>query len=238
MILLPEEVGNLYKFYPRVEHVETLLIHDELFFRSPSNYPHEVNLVQNPSTEIARLEDQAVCCFSWIGSVIYDVRMWNLRADGARGACVLFQDVLSTSAPDSQFEMLQHKMAKDVRASLAGYTSEDEIAALKIKLPSLSRAELPTTGNVVFPLEPKQFEYEKEYRLFYTGCACPDGEYIKFKPSAFFKVVGVVFGYHMAPGDKARIKNAAQRSEKIGLRFFELSTDLKSKMIAVGGMNF
>ena len=76
--MLPEDCGNLYKFYPRVEYIETLLIHDELFFRSPRNYPHEISLVENPSTNVARLEDQAVCCFSWVDSVIYDVRMWNL----------------------------------------------------------------------------------------------------------------------------------------------------------------
>jgi hypothetical protein len=232
--LLPEEVGNLYKFYPRVEYIETLLLHDELFFRSPTNYSHEINLVESSSTNVARLEDQAVCCFSWIDSVIYDVRMWNLRADGGRGACVIFHDIPVQPTSGSQFEMLHHKMSKDVKVSLAGYASEDEINNLRAKLPSLNTPELPTSGNIASPLEPKKYEYENEYRLFYTGCTCPDGEYLKFDSSMYFKVKGIVFGYHMALGDKRRIRNASQESGNLGLRFFELSADLKAKIIAVG----
>ena len=39
----PEDHGNLFKFFPKVEYVETLVLHDQLFFKDAGAYTHEVN---------------------------------------------------------------------------------------------------------------------------------------------------------------------------------------------------
>jgi hypothetical protein len=39
-----EDHGNLFKFFPKVEYVETLVLHDQLFFQDAGTYTHEVNV--------------------------------------------------------------------------------------------------------------------------------------------------------------------------------------------------
>jgi hypothetical protein len=151
----PEVHGNLLKFFPRVEFIETLLLHDELFFRDPGAYTHELNVDYHPNVGLVPSKGQTVCCFSWIGSVLYDPRMWNVRADAGRGACVIFHDIPTASTKTATYEMLSHKMSRTVYVTLAGYSSKEDLEEVRAELSKKPKVALPPTGNLAFPLDVK-----------------------------------------------------------------------------------
>ena len=232
----PEDHGNLLKFFPRVEFIETLLLHDELFFRDPGAYTHELNVDYNPNVGLVPSKGQTVCCFSWMGSVLYDPRMWKLRADAGTGACVIFHDIPMASSETAAYDMLSHKMSRAVYVTLAGYSSKEELEEVRAELSKNSKVDLPPIGNLAFPLEPETYEYEHEYRLFCTDSPCPPGEYINFNAAMYFKVKGIVFGYHMDENDKKRIRHSAALAGKSTIRFYDMAIDMKAKLIGIGSL--
>jgi hypothetical protein len=230
----PENCGNLYKIFPKVEYIETLILHDELFFKSPAEYTHELNVIYSASGDTAEFENQAVCCFSWIDSAIYDKRMWNARADAGRGAMVVFHDLPVAPAADGAFEMLSHGITKRVYISLAGYFTEAELENIRNRLSK--EPQSLGKGNIAVPIEPKGFEYENEYRLFYPNPGCKSGEYVNISSAGYFYIKAIVYGYQMADADRRRVENAIRLSGKLGIRIFELNVSLTPKLLAVGSI--
>jgi hypothetical protein len=85
-------------------------------------------------------------------------------------------------------------------------------------------------------LEPETYEYEHEYRLFCADSPCPPGEYINFDAAMYFKVKGIVFGYHMDENDKRRIRHSAALAGKNTIRFYDMAIDMKAKLIGIGSL--